>query len=119
MSTACSTSRSTCVCIPVESGGGQVSETEICYDANYGFAVAPAMMIEPFRVHTASRPGDHHRASGNDTHALFFGALSERDLAHLLGLPAPGGKTTGQRRHDVPTLARQLCRLLMVSAPPP
>jgi hypothetical protein len=92
MGRACSTSRSTCVCILAESGGRQVSETEISDDANYGFAVAPVMMIKPLFVFiphpdqtTVTAP------SGNDTPALLFGAMFAGDLAHLSGLPTPGG----------------------------
>jgi porin len=71
-----------------KSTGGQVSQSEISYQVNYGFAVAPGMLIKPF-LEFISHP-DQANASpprGNVTHAIFVGALFEVDVASLFGLP--------------------------------
>jgi porin len=74
------------------SSGGQASRSEISYQVNYGFAIAPGMMIKPF-FEFISHPEQAAAStpSGNDTHAIFVGALFEVDVAHLLGLPTLGG----------------------------
>jgi porin len=74
-----------------QTAGGQASRSEISYQVNYGVAIAPGMILKPFFEFishpdqaTASGP------SGNNTHAIFVGALFEVDVAHLLGLPTLG-----------------------------
>jgi porin len=71
--------------------GGQASGAEIAYEVNYGFAIAPGMALKPF-FQFISHPDQATTTtpSGNNTHAIFVGALFEVDLAHLLGLPAIG-----------------------------
>jgi porin len=71
-----------------KSTGGQVSPSEISYEVNYGFAVAPGMLIKPF-LEFISHP-DQANASAprsNVTHAIFVGTLFEVDVASLFGLP--------------------------------
>ena len=70
-------------------GGGQVSGTEISYEVNYGFAVAPGMMIKPF-AGFISHPDQATSTAptGNNTHALFFGVMFDVNVSHLLGLPS-------------------------------
>jgi carbohydrate-selective porin OprB len=69
--------------------GGQASRSEISYQVNYGVAIAPGMMLKPF-FEFISHPDQATTSgpSGNNTHAIFVGALFEVDVAHLLGLPA-------------------------------
>ncbi len=71
------------------SGGGQTSRSEISYEVNYGAAVAPGLYVKPF-LEFISHPDQAGSAapSGNNTHALFVGALFEVDATHLFGLPA-------------------------------
>jgi porin len=71
--------------------GGQTAGSETSYEVNYGFAIAPGMMIKPF-VEYLSHPDQATSGapSGKNTHALFVGALFEVDVAHLLGLPTLG-----------------------------
>jgi porin len=72
-----------------QSGGGQASRTEISYEVNYGLAIAPGMMLKPF-FQFISHPDQANatKPSGNNTHAIFVGALFEVDMAQLFGLPA-------------------------------
>ena len=74
-----------------KSGGGQASRSEIGYEVNYGLAVAPGYTVKPF-LQFISHPDQSSsaRPSGNNTHALFVGALFEIDAAHLFGLPILG-----------------------------
>ncbi len=69
-------------------GGGQASRSEISYQVNYGFALAPGLSIKPFGEFI-SHPDQEAsaRPSGNDTHAVLVGTLFEIDLAALVGLP--------------------------------
>jgi carbohydrate-selective porin OprB len=71
-----------------QTGGGQASRTEISYEVNYGLSVAPGMMLKPF-VQFISHPDQANAAkpSGNNTHAIFVGALFEVSMAQLFGLP--------------------------------
>jgi porin len=71
--------------------GGQASRSEISYQVNYGFTIAPGMAIKPF-FEFISHPDQATTTgpSGNNTHAIFVGALFEVDVAHLLGLPTLG-----------------------------
>jgi hypothetical protein len=71
-----------------QSGGGQASRSEISYEAYYGFALAPGLSIKPF-FGFMSHPdqASANTPSGNNTHAIYLGALFEVDFAHLLGLP--------------------------------
>jgi hypothetical protein len=57
---------------------------------NYGIAVAPGMTFKPFFQFISHPDQATTTPSGDDTHALFVGALFEVDLAHLLGLPMLG-----------------------------
>ena len=77
--------------ILAQTTGGQASRTEISYEAYYGFALAPGMSIKPF-FGFISHPdqADVGTPSGNNTHAIYGGALFELDLANLLGLPTLG-----------------------------
>jgi porin len=70
------------------SSGGQASRSEISYQVNYGFVLAPGMLIKPF-FEFISHPDQANAAtpSGNVTHAIFVGALFEVDVANLFGLP--------------------------------
>ena len=74
-----------------KSTGGQASRSEISYEAYYGIAVAPGLTVKPF-LQFISHPdqASSARPSGNNTHALFVGALFELDAAYLFGLPAMG-----------------------------
>ena len=74
-----------------KSSGGQSSRTEISYQVNYAVAVAPGLAIKPF-AEFISHPDQSIavRPSGNNTHAIFVGALLEVDAAHLFGLPSLG-----------------------------
>jgi porin len=68
--------------------GGQISRTEISYQVNYGFALAPGVRIKPF-FEFISHP-DQANANpprSNVTHAIFIGALFEVDVANMFGLP--------------------------------
>jgi porin len=71
--------------------GGHVSGEEVAYEVNYGFAVAPGLTLKPF-LQFISHPDQATvtRPSGNNTHALFVGALFEVDMASLFGLPTLG-----------------------------
>jgi porin len=71
--------------------GGHASRSEISYQVNYGVAIAPGMSIKPF-FEFISHPDQATTSgpSGNNTHAIFVGALFEVDVAHLLGLPTLG-----------------------------
>ena len=71
-----------------KSTGGQASQSEVSYEVNYGFAVAPGMLIKPF-LEFISHPDQANASapSGNVTHAIFVGALFEVDVASLFGLP--------------------------------
>ena len=71
--------------------GGQTSGAEVSYEVNYGVAIAPGMTFKPF-LQFISHPDQATvvKPSGNNTHALFIGALLDVDLAHLLGLPTLG-----------------------------
>jgi carbohydrate-selective porin OprB len=71
--------------------GGHASRSEISYEVNYGFAIAPGMMIKPF-LQFISHPDQANATipSAHDTHAIFVGALFEVDVAHLFGLPTLG-----------------------------
>ena len=70
------------------STGGQASRSEISYEVNYGAAIAPGLSVKPF-LQFISHPDQANAGapSGDDTHALFVGALLEIDAAHLFGLP--------------------------------
>jgi carbohydrate-selective porin OprB len=72
--------------------GGQASRSEISYQVNYGIAIAPGLSIKPF-FEFISHPDQAAitNPSGNNTHAIFVGAMFEVDLAHLFGLPTLGG----------------------------
>ena len=70
--------------------GGHASGAELAYEVNYGIAVAPGMTLKPFLQFISHPDQATTTPSGNDTHAIFVGALFEVDLAHLLGLPALG-----------------------------
>ena len=74
-----------------KSGGGQASRSEIGYEVNYGLVVAPGYTVKPF-LQFISHPDQSASAvpSGNNTHALFVGALFEVDAASLFGLPTLG-----------------------------
>lgn len=74
-----------------KSGGGQASRAEIGFEVNYGVAIAPGLTIKPF-VQYISHPDQSSsiRPTGNNTHAMFVGALFEVDAAHLFGLPTLG-----------------------------
>jgi len=74
-----------------QSGGGQASRAEISYEVNYGLVNAPGMMFKPF-FQFISHPDQASatRPSGNNTHAIFVGALFEVDVAQLFGLPTLG-----------------------------
>ena len=74
-----------------KSGGGQASRSEIGFEVNYGVAIAPGLTIKPF-VQYISHPdqASSTRPTGNNTHAMFVGALFELDAAHLFGLPTLG-----------------------------
>jgi porin len=69
---------------------GQASEAEVAYEVNYGIAVAPGMTLKPFLQFISHPDQATTTPNGNDTHAIFVGALFEVDLAHLLGLPTLG-----------------------------
>jgi porin len=71
-----------------KSGGGQVSASEIDYEAYYNIALAPGMVLKPF-VGFMSHPDqvNNPAPSGNITHATYLGVLFEVDVAHLFGLP--------------------------------
>lgn len=68
--------------------GGNASNAEISYEANYGIAVAPGLSIKPF-VQFISHPDEAAFVApkGVDTHAVFVGALLEWNLASMFGLP--------------------------------
>jgi porin len=68
--------------------GGNASRAEISYEVNYGFALAPGLSIKPF-VEFISHPDQAAVAapSGNNTHAMFVGALLEWNLANMFGMP--------------------------------
>ncbi|HEY2051664.1 MAG TPA: carbohydrate porin [Caulobacteraceae bacterium] len=68
--------------------GGAASHEEIGYEVNYGIAMAPGFSIKPF-VQFISHPDQNAVAapSGNNTHAIFVGALLEWNLANVFGLP--------------------------------
>ncbi len=74
-----------------KSAGGQASRSEISYEVNYGVAVAPGFTVKPF-LQLISHPDQASsvQPSGNNTHALFVGAMFEVDAAYLFGLPALG-----------------------------
>jgi len=74
-----------------KSGGGQASRAEIGFEVNYGVAIAPGLTVKPFMQYI-SHPDQAiaSRPTGNNTHAMFVGALFELDAAHLFGLPAIG-----------------------------
>jgi hypothetical protein len=57
---------------------------------NYGIAVAPGMTLKPFLQFISHPDQATTTPNGDDTHAIFVGALFEVDLAHLLGLPTLG-----------------------------
>lgn len=73
------------------STGGQTSRTEIGYEVNYGFAIAPGLKFKPF-LQYISHPDQaaSARPSGNNTHALFVGGLLQVDAVSLFGLPTLG-----------------------------
>ena len=74
-----------------KSSRGQASRSEISYEVNYGMAVAPGLTFKPF-AQFISHPDQSSSAapSGNNTHALFVGALFEANMASLFGLPTLG-----------------------------
>jgi porin len=74
-----------------KSTSGQASRSEISYEVNYGLAVAPGFTVKPF-LQFISHPDQSGSAAptGNDTHALFVGALFEVDATRLFGLPTLG-----------------------------
>jgi carbohydrate-selective porin OprB len=74
-----------------KSSGGQASRSEISYEVNYGVAVAPGLTLKPF-VQLISHPDQSGSVapSGNNTQALFVGALFEANMASLFGLPTLG-----------------------------
>jgi porin len=67
---------------------GQTSRSEINYEVNYGFAIAPGMSIKPF-FGFMSHPDQASVTvpSGKNTHSVFVGTLFEVDAAQLFGLP--------------------------------
>jgi porin len=67
---------------------GQASRSEINYEVNYGFAIAPGMSIKSF-FGFMSHPDQASVTvpSGNNTHSVFVGTLFEVDAAQLFGLP--------------------------------
>ena len=69
--------------------GGRASEAEVSYEAFYRFDIAPGLAIKPF-VGFMSHPDQAAvvTPSGNNTHAVYLGALLIVDLAHMFGLPA-------------------------------
>jgi carbohydrate-selective porin OprB len=71
-----------------QTNGGAASHAEIGYEVNYGVAIAPGLSIKPF-VQFISHPDQAAVAapSGNNTHAVFVGALLEWNLANMFGLP--------------------------------
>lgn len=71
--------------------GAGASNAEISYEVNYGFALAPGLAVKPF-VQFISHPDQAAVAapSGNNTHAMFVGAMLERNLASMFGLPTLG-----------------------------
>ena len=71
------------------STGGQASRAQVSYEAYYSFDIAPGLAINPF-VGFMSHPDQANvvRPSGNNTHAVYLGALITVDLAHMFGLPA-------------------------------
>ena len=73
------------------STGGQTSRTEIGYEVNYGFAIAPGLRLKPF-LQFISHPDQSAsaRPSGDNTHALFVGGLFQVDAASLFGFPTLG-----------------------------
>lgn len=72
-----------------KTSGGQASGSEVSYQAYYGVAVAPGLLVKPF-AEFISHPDQAASAvpSGNNTHAVVVGALVEIDVAALLGLPS-------------------------------
>ena len=68
--------------------GGAASHAEIGYEFNYGIAIAPGLTIKPF-VQFISHPDQFAVAtpSGNNTHAIFVGALLELNFVNMFGLP--------------------------------
>ena len=70
------------------STGGQTSRTEIGYEVNDGFGIAPGFRFKPF-LQCISHPeqATSARPSGDNTHALFVGGLLELDVVNLFGLP--------------------------------
>jgi carbohydrate-selective porin OprB len=79
--------------ILAQTTGGQASRSEIYYEVNYGFFVAPGMQIKPF-FGFMSHPDQAavSTPSGNNTKSIFVGALFEVDMAHLFGLPTLGSR---------------------------
>ena len=79
-----------------KAGGGQASRSEVSYQANYRFAVAPGFEIKPF-AEFISHPDQEASAkpSGDNTHAVLVGTLFEADFAALLGLATLGGMPSG------------------------
>jgi len=74
-----------------ESGGGRVIGSEMSYEVNYGFAIAPGMSFKPFAEYvTNPDQADATKPSATVKHALFVGALFEVDFVHLFGLPTMG-----------------------------
>jgi carbohydrate-selective porin OprB len=68
--------------------GGQASGAEVAYEVNYGVAIAPGMTFKPFlQFITHPDQATVAKPSGNNTHALFIGALLDIDVASLMGLP--------------------------------
>ena len=79
--------------ILAQTTGGQASQSEISYEVNYGFAIAPGMQFKPF-FSFMSHPDQAavSTPSGNNTKSIFVGALLEVDFASLFGLPSLGSR---------------------------
>ena len=71
--------------------GGQTSRTEVGYEVNYGFVIAPGLKFKPF-LQFISHPDQSAsaRPAGGNTHALFVGGMLQVDAVSLLGLPTLG-----------------------------
>ena len=77
--------------------GGQASRGEISYQAYYGVALAPGVLVKPF-AEFISHPDQASSAkpSGNNTHAVVVGTLLQIDASAALGLPTLVHKSFGQ-----------------------